>query len=267
MDPMEKPPPGVASLSLPARIAVAVTVGAVAVGALYHLAMVFLHVAPSNTLSKEHASAVNDYIYPEFEQNWKLFAPDPLQQNIHVQARAEIRAPGGADRTTGWIDLTGQDVSAMRHDPVPSHSNQNLLRRAWSYYSDSHGSQDQSTVSTGDLSRIYLQRIVQDRFGPQLHGGQLVRVQVRVATTAVPQPKWIAGGGGTASPSYRQLPWWQAIAGSSASTRTSAAGPADIPGSALSGSPAGHSIGIPTGNSVGLAAGDPAADSGQGNGS
>jgi hypothetical protein len=212
MEPREGPPPGAAGLSLPARIVVALTVGAVTVGALFHLGMVFLHVAPSNTLSKEHATAVNDYIYPEFEQNWKLFAPDPLQQNIHVQARAEVIKPGGAQETTGWVDMTAMDIADIRHNPLPSHANQNQLRRAWSYYSDTHDAQDQPTAGSGsDLSRTYLQRILQDRFGPTLNGGTVTRIQARVATTPVPQPKWVAGTTGTTT-SYRMLPWWNVSA-------------------------------------------------------
>ncbi|WP_328914817.1 MULTISPECIES: DUF5819 family protein [unclassified Streptomyces] len=204
----EGPPPQGAALSLPARITVAVTVGAVVVAALYHLAMVFLHVAPSNTLSKEHATTVSDYIYPEFEQNWKLFAPDPLQQNVHVQARAEVRKPGGEVETTGWVDLTGMDVAAMRHNPVPSHSQQNELRRAWGFYTDTHDTQEQPTSGDrSDLSRTYLQNILERRFGPRLNGGTVVRVQARAATTPVPQPSWIAGSSDT-STQYRELPWW-----------------------------------------------------------
>jgi hypothetical protein len=209
MDSKEGPPSPVATLSLPARIVVAVTVGAVAVAALFHLGMVFLHVAPPNTLSKEHATAVSDYIYPEFEQNWKLFAPDPLQQNIHVEARAEISARGGgAAKTTGWIDMTGQDIAAMRHDPLPSHTQQNELRRAWGFYSDTHDAQEQPTDGDrSDLSRTYLQRILVQRFGRQLDGGAVVRLQARVATTPVPQPTWTAGQN-TSSTQYRVLPWW-----------------------------------------------------------
>lgn len=207
MDSSEGPPPRAAALSLPGRIAVAATLGAVAVAALYHLAMVFLHVAPSNTLSREHATAVSDYIYPEFEQNWKLFAPDPLQQNVHVQARAQVSRAGGT-ATTGWVDLTAMDIAAMRHRPFPSHSQQNELRRAWSFYSDTHDGQEQPTAGDrSDLSRSYLLRIVEKRFGPTLDGGRLVSVQVRTATTSVAQPPWL-GGAAAVQPSYRQLPWW-----------------------------------------------------------
>ncbi|SEN44714.1 hypothetical protein SAMN05216267_1005157 [Actinacidiphila rubida] len=206
MDSLEGPPSRVAGLSLPARIAVAVTLGAVAVAAAYHLAMVFLHVAPSNTLSKQHATAVNDYIYPEFEQNWKLFAPDPLQQNIHIQARTEVRKPGGGTETTGWVDLTGMDIAAMRHDPLPSHTQQNELRRAWSFYSDTHDTSEKATAGDrSDLSSTYLLRIIERRFGPTINGGQVVRIQARAATTPVPQPGAAAG---STSTQYRQLPWW-----------------------------------------------------------
>jgi hypothetical protein len=209
MDSVDGPVTRVGALSLPGRIAVAVAVGLVTVGALYHLAMVFLHVAPSNTLSKEHASAVHDYIYPEFEQNWRLFAPDPLQQNIHVEARAEVRKPGGAQETTGWVDLTGQDVAAMRHDPMPSHTQQNELRRAWGFYTDNHASDEAPTPGDrSDLSRTYLLQILERRMGTELNGGKVVRIQARAATTQVPQPSWIAGSGGPSTPQYRVLPWW-----------------------------------------------------------
>ncbi|WUH92155.1 DUF5819 family protein [Streptomyces sp. NBC_00433] len=213
--------PQLAGLSLPARITVAVTVGVVAVGALFHLGMVFLHVAPSNTLSKQHATAVSEYVYPEFEQNWKLFAPDPLQQNIHVQARAEVRKPGGGTETTGWVDLTAMDVAEMRHNPLPSHSQQNELRRAWGYYSDSHNDQNQSTSAGGsDMSSSYLQNIVAGRLGPRLNGGTVVRIQARAATTSVARPTW-SGESVDTTTQYRELPWWTVTTASAGQEKSS----------------------------------------------
>jgi hypothetical protein len=218
MGPTEGPPPNLAGLSLPGRIVVAVTVGAVAVGALLHLGMVFLSVAPSNTLSTQHAKAVNDYVLPEFEQNWKLFAPDPLQQNVHIQARAQVLKPGGGTETTGWVDLTGMDISAMRHDPFPSHTQQNELRRAWGYYTDTHDNQERPTSSEGgDLSSTYLQRIIQGRFGPKLDGGTVSEIQARSATTPVGQPSWVVGASAPTT-QYRTLPWWSVDSGAENAT-------------------------------------------------
>lgn len=215
MDSNEGSPPQVAALSLPARIAVALTVGAVAVGALLHLGMVFLHVAPSNTLSTQHAKDVSDYIYPEFEQNWKLFAPNPVQQNVHLQVRADVRKPDGSSQTTGWVDLTAMDVSDMRHNPIPSHADQNQLRRALNYYTDTHNDQNAPTSGNGsDMSDQYLRNIVVERLGTHLNGGTVVRIQGRIETTAVAGPSW-TGQPATTTPTYREMPWWTITAASS----------------------------------------------------
>lgn len=199
------------SLSTGSWVVVSLAVAAVAVGVVFHLAMVFLHVAPSNTASKEYQSTVDSYIYPEFEQNWKLFAPDPLQQNIHVQARAQVRAPDGSLQTTGWVDLTAIDLTGIRHNVAPSHTRQNELRRAWSFYASSHGANNTPNGQRGQLSQEYVQRIVENRFGPRLNGGDVVRVQVRSATTAVAPPSWSDAKPNTDT-QYQETLWWSVAA-------------------------------------------------------
>ncbi|MFF3562311.1 DUF5819 family protein [Streptomyces sp. NPDC002574] len=208
MEPPEGPggATGIFALSRPSRIAVALALAAAVVAVAVHLLMVFLHVAPQNTLSKQHGDLVGDYVYPEFEQNWKLFAPNPLQQNIHVWARAEVRKPDVTTQTTGWIDLTAMDIVAIRHNIAPSHTEQNELRRAWTFYSTTHGDQNKPIGLRGDLSQEYLQRIVERRLGPEL-GGDVERVQVRTGTTAVAAPVWSPENIDTRT-SYQVLPWW-----------------------------------------------------------
>ncbi|MCZ4118039.1 DUF5819 family protein [Streptomyces sp. H39-S7] len=195
------------SLSTGSWVVVSLAVAAVAVGVVFHLAMVFLHVAPSNTASNEYRSTVDSYIYPEFEQNWKLFAPDPLQQNIHVQARAQVRGPDGGLRTTGWVDLTAIDLTGIQHTLAPSHTRQNELRRAWSFYTSSHGDNNTPNGVRGQLSQEYVQRIVESRFGPTLDGGDVVRVQARSATTSVPPPAW-SDTKPTTGTQYQETLWW-----------------------------------------------------------
>ncbi|MEU3463360.1 DUF5819 family protein [Streptomyces sp. NPDC006733] len=195
------------SLSTGSWVVVSLAVAAVTVGVVFHLAMVFLHVAPSNTASKEYQSTVDSYVYPEFEQNWKLFAPDPLQSNIHVQARAQVRGADGKLQTTGWVDLTDLDLTGIRHTVAPSHTRQNELRRAWSFYTSSHGDNNTPNGVRGRLSQEYVQRIVESRFGPRLNGGDVVRVQARSATTAVAPPSWSDAKPDTAT-QYQETLWW-----------------------------------------------------------
>ncbi|MFD8149356.1 MULTISPECIES: DUF5819 family protein [unclassified Streptomyces] len=209
------PRPGIAGLPLGYRIAVAVALAVVAIGVCAHIGMTFLHVAPANTLTRQHGKAVDDWIYPEFEQNWKLFAPNPLQQNISVQVRAQVRGRDGAAVTTGWYDLSAEDGRAIDGNPLPSHTQQNEVRRAWDFYVATHDSRNRPVGMRGALSEAYLRRIavlrldradaVRATTGSE---GAVERVQFRSRTSNVPPPEWSREKVAT-TPSYRELPWWR----------------------------------------------------------
>ncbi|MFF5186720.1 DUF5819 family protein [Streptomyces sp. NPDC000345] len=204
------PRTGVAALSPRYQIAAALALAVVAVTVCVHLGMVFLHVAPSNTVTKAHGEAIDDWVYPEFEQNWKLFAPNPLQQNIAVQVRARIHTADGGTRTTGWYDLSAQDGRAIDGNIVPSHTQQNELRRAWDFFTATHGTDNRPVGLRGALSETYLRRIVvlrMDRGGAAGAGERVAQVQVRSSTTNVTPPKWSTEKVST-KPAYRVLPWW-----------------------------------------------------------
>lgn len=199
-----------AALSLRYQIAAALALAVVAIAVCVHIGMVFLHVAPPNTVTKQHGKAIDDWIYPEFEQNWKLFAPNPLQQNIAVQVRAEIDTGDGDVRTTGWYDLSAQDGRAIDGNLLPSHTQQNELRRAWDFYVATHDAQNRPVGLRGALSETYLRHIVQarlDRVNAAGEGGTVERVQVRSRTTNVPPPEW-SDEQVSDKATYRVLPWW-----------------------------------------------------------
>ncbi|MEW2161704.1 DUF5819 family protein [Streptomyces sp. NPDC007084] len=204
-------PAGLAALSPRYQVAAALALALVAVVTGVHLGMVFLHVAPSNTVSKQHGRVIDDWIYPEFEQNWKLFAPNPLQQNIAVQVRALVRAADGTSRETGWYDLSALDGRAIDGNPLPSHTEQNELRRAWDFYVGTHDAQNRPVGLRGDLSERYLRRIAVLRLGREHAGGPgaaVQSVQFRSRTTNVPPPRW-SDEKASGKPVVRELPWWQ----------------------------------------------------------
>ncbi|MER6167463.1 DUF5819 family protein [Streptomyces violaceorubidus] len=208
------PRTGVAALSPRYQVGAVVALAVVAVAVCAHIGLVFLHVAPSNTLTKQHGSVVDEWVFPEFEQNWKLFAPNPLQQNVSVQVRAEVSTAGGEIRTTGWYDLSAEDGRAIDGNPLPSHTQQNELRRAWDFFVASHDSEDRPVGLRGALSETYLRRIAllrldrHDAAGP---GGVVERVQYRSRTTNVKPPPW-SGEKVSDRPTLRELPWWSVAA-------------------------------------------------------
>ncbi|MFF5014281.1 DUF5819 family protein [Streptomyces sp. NPDC001165] len=204
------PRTGVAALSPRYQVGAAVALAIVAVAACVHLGMVFLSLAPANTVTKQHGKAIEEWVYPEFEQNWKLFAPNPLQQNIAVQVRAEVRMKNGSLRTTGWTDLSAQDGAAIDGSLVPSHTEQNELRRGWDFFVATHGTDNQPVGMRGALSQQYVRRIVvmrMHRTDPISREGVIQRVQVRSSTTNVQPPKW-SREKISDKPVYRLLPWW-----------------------------------------------------------
>ncbi|MCQ4204322.1 DUF5819 family protein [Streptomyces coelicoflavus] len=223
----------VAALSPRYQIGAVVALAVVAVAVCAHLGLVFLHVAPSNTLTKQHGAAVDEWVFPEFEQNWKLFAPNPLQQNVSVQVRAEVSTADGGIRTTGWYDLSAEDGRAIAGNPLPSHTRQNELRRAWDFFVATHDSEDRPVGLRGSLSETYLRRIAllrldrNDAAGP---GGVVERVQYRSRTTNVAPPSW-SGEKVSGRPTVRELPWWS-VAAETGGARTEAAGAAGREGGA-----------------------------------
>nr|WP_225881969.1 DUF5819 family protein [Streptomyces aureocirculatus] len=205
-----RPPAGIAALSRGSQVVAALVLAVVVATVCVHVGMLFLHVAPSNTVTKEHGRTVEDWIYPEFEQNWKLFAPNPLQQNVAVEVRAQIRTADGTSRTTRWYNLSAQDGAAIDHNPLPSHTQQNELRRGWDFFVATHDAQNRPTGLRGELSERYVRRIALlrlDRHEPLARGEAFDQVQVRSRTTPVPPPEW-SDEKINIKPVQRVLPWW-----------------------------------------------------------
>ncbi|ANW19203.1 hypothetical protein I3J09_13875 [Streptomyces clavuligerus] len=201
------PAGGILALAPPYRAAAALALVLVTAVAAGHIGMVFLHVAPPNTATRQYGDAIDAWIYPEFEQNWKLFAPNPLQQNIAVEVRAEVRTPEGERRTTGWVGLTAEDTRAIRGNPLPSHVHQNELRRAWDFYVNSHDGKGRATGERGRLSERYIRRIALLRLQRYELGGPVTYMQLRSTTRPVEAPPW-SGEKTDTRPVHRLLPWW-----------------------------------------------------------
>ncbi|WP_051709343.1 DUF5819 family protein [Streptomyces sp. NRRL S-350] len=192
----------------PARLVLGLAGVGLVGGTGLFLGAVFLHVAPANSLSRQYRAEVDGIVYPEFEQNWKLFAPNPLQQNVSLDAQVRTVAPGGATRTHDWTGLTARDIATIRGNPAPSHVDQNLLRRAWDFYDGSHDPQDEKPATPrGKLAEQYLKRIALQRIGRAAGGERILEIRFRVTTATVPPPAW-SGESAPPEPRVRELPWW-----------------------------------------------------------
>jgi hypothetical protein len=179
---------------------------------LLHVLLVFLHVAPPNTVSQRYSSQINGWIFPLFEQSWRLFAPDPESVTRQISARTMRTSPDGTQEVTDWFDLTAVDDSAVEHNFFPSHTTQNMLRRAWTSYLELHGSDDQPNSERAVMIQKYLRNIAVGRVTERGHS-TFEAIQLRVITRpiAAPGAARSADGRSLVPPGEtRYLPWWEA---------------------------------------------------------
>jgi hypothetical protein len=176
--------------------------------AAWHLAVVFLSLAPPSGVTEKYRSHIDAHVRPEFGQDWKLFAPNPLQVNVEVDARVRTAGHASARRVGPWIDLTAQDIAQIRNSLAPSHADQNLLRRGWDTYRDTHQRRNGSGDGLrGKLSSQYLKRIALQRIGREWKGDRIVALQIRNRVTPVPAPRW-SHKKTAEKPRRWLLPWW-----------------------------------------------------------
>jgi hypothetical protein len=121
-------------------------------------------------------------------------------------------APDGTQQVSDWLDLTAVDESAVEHNFFPSHTAQNMLRRAWTSYLELHGSDDRSNSERALMIQKYLRNIAVDRVAGQRHSS-FEAIQLQVITRPIAAPGTAGGSDGTAPAppaETRYLPWWKA---------------------------------------------------------
>ncbi|MFJ1795640.1 DUF5819 family protein [Kitasatospora griseola] len=85
-----------------------------AVGTLALLAALFLRAAPENSVSRAYRAQLDAVVHPEFEQNWRLFAPDPPQREVMVAARVQTVADDGRVTTQEWASRSRRRAGDRR---------------------------------------------------------------------------------------------------------------------------------------------------------
>ncbi|MDK1347369.1 DUF5819 family protein [Streptomyces sp. 378] len=178
---------------------------------LAHVVLVFFHVAPPNPVSRRYSQQIDAWVYPLFEQNWRLFAPNPDSVNRQVLARTAHVGPHGSMQVSPWFDLSAVDSEAVEHQAFPSHTAQNLLRRAWATYTETHGKADTALTERAVMIQKYLNNIAADRITEHRgdSGLDIDFIQLRVITLPVAAPGSHAADRPPKSVENRLLPWWK----------------------------------------------------------
>ncbi|MFY9820568.1 MAG: DUF5819 family protein [Thermoanaerobaculia bacterium] len=80
-----------------------------------HFSLVQLGNMPLSPLKLNLAGAIASYVNPYFAQRWNFFAPQPIERDVFLVARARFRDPQtGSDVVTGWINVSDPLIGAVR---------------------------------------------------------------------------------------------------------------------------------------------------------
>lgn len=103
-------------LALRARLPERRSVFAVVVSALagLHMLAVTLAAVPTNSVSVAFDAQL-DYLTPYFGQNWRLFAPNPIDEDRSLLVQGAYVDGEGKLRATPWIDWTTVELDVIEH--------------------------------------------------------------------------------------------------------------------------------------------------------
>lgn len=106
------PPPGSRNPSA----VVVLTAMALAGILVLHGAATVVYVAPFNPLRLALGQQLNAYMLPLFEQNWSLFAPQPISEDRGLLVRARVDDIDGGSVVTDYADITSPAVDAIHEN-------------------------------------------------------------------------------------------------------------------------------------------------------
>ena len=78
-----------------------------------HFLIVAISVGPDNPVKHIYKNEVADYMHPHFNQNWNLFAPNPISSNHTLAFQYEIYSNGDTIQTE-WGDVLEPIIKARK---------------------------------------------------------------------------------------------------------------------------------------------------------
>jgi hypothetical protein len=140
---------------------------------------------------------------PYFAQDWKLFAPDPVDANSGVLVRAKVVNASGQERVTPWLDVTSPEFAKMRGHVFPSR----ISRLSIGVY-ETIG----YATMQGDKQRAEaFARTLITLAARAQWGDAVTQVQMRFADAAFPEPSERERSG-VSKVETLDFPWWSPAA-------------------------------------------------------
>jgi hypothetical protein len=81
---------------------------------LIHFSFIFIYLSPGNTWRSKNWDTIYSYMNPVFTQNWRLFAPNPANQQLNLDMRVQYVDQSGATHETGWRSISQSVIQSLQ---------------------------------------------------------------------------------------------------------------------------------------------------------
>lgn len=86
---------------------------------LVHFSLIQLGNMPMSPLKLNMNDELDAYINPYFSQTWNFFAPQPIERDTYLVARARYKDPKtGQDVTTNWVEISTPLYAAVARNRI-----------------------------------------------------------------------------------------------------------------------------------------------------
>lgn len=188
---------------------------------IVHFVMTFLYVAPRNLISARADKIVTSYMLPYFDQDWRLFAPDPAKTDPHMLVRAKVVDIRHQERITSWLDITDSELTRVRGHLFPDRVSRlsakvaGSLSEAAEQHAQLISDRQQQPVSFQESPREKLDEafahVLATRAASAHWGEGVAEVQIRLLGHIPPPPPFSAAqDAGYPEVIQHDLPWWLA---------------------------------------------------------
>lgn len=150
-----------------------------------HFAFTFIYLSPANSFRYKHWNQIESYMSPLFTQNWKLFAPNPVNRHENIQVRFKYTNPQGKTVHSDWKAITLPIVKALQKN----HFSPNARISGFAS-SVSHDfvwrTGDRKKTAQRDM-KIFVQKIIKNNPTKFQVNGKIDLFQIRVEVNEFPR--------------------------------------------------------------------------------
>lgn len=150
---------------------------------LIHFGFTFLYLSPENDWKDKHWNTIFAYMNPLFTQNWKLFAPDPSDQQLNMDMRVQYIDQSDKTRETDWYSITQPVIKELQHNRFSPNAR-------FSEFQDSlindyiWGDQDSKQTAFQSIQIYAAYQLHSGRF---VVPGKVTKIQIRAITNLFPR--------------------------------------------------------------------------------